>query len=605
MGRIAPQTTFKWNDRSAITPLIAADTGAPLILIAASTDKGGEDLVKISGSDFYKRYVTDQKLMYQRHGQPLLEAAALIDAGAELLFKRIVADDATMANAIVSVEVTKTVPAEEGGSEGTPTEKLTLKLKVDTIENVKTLNDIKTQATSLKSVDNENVKTFPLFVVADTGRGVSNKKFRIIPDYATYRELDFMRYNIQIIEGTKTMENIYFSLDQNVQYAGGNYGLDSVIKNTSQQIQTYTFEDNLDEFIEFVSGILEVTNEELYKTDILNGSSKSGTKNSLIKIDDDSINLSSSLGISLVSGTNGSFGNTNPTSLDEYANNLVDLFNGEATKDIFNLDKYQIDAVFDANYPDKVKRAIETLAEYRKDFMYFRDLGFVYTYEQIKAKTAEATPSIFSATYHNSYDIIDPYSKKQIPVTVTYSLAKLFVNHFITRKAFPFEGIKYGIILDDAIEGTVNYTPEILPNVNQRQELVDINVNYASYFGTQFVMETECTSQLKNTQLSWINNVLAIQEIVKMLRLYCPRSRYTFIDEDGNGNSSAFTNYKQDVQDRLNEYKTNFKELRFEYTYDETQVQNKQFYAQIYFTFKNFIESEYFDLFAINANSEE
>ena len=118
MGRIAPQTTFKWNDRSTITPLIAADTGAPLILIAASTDKGGEDLVKISGSDFYKRYVTDQKLMYQRHGQPLLEAAALIDAGAELLFKRIVADDATMANAIVSVEVTKTVPAEEGGIEG-------------------------------------------------------------------------------------------------------------------------------------------------------------------------------------------------------------------------------------------------------------------------------------------------------------------------------------------------------------------------------------------------------------------------------------------------------------------------------------------------------
>ena len=236
--------------------------------------------------------------------------------------------------------------------------------------------------------------------------------------------------------------------------------------------------------------------------------------------------------------------------------------------------------------------------------MFFRDLGFVSTYDQIKAAAATVTPSVFNAIYHNSYDIIDPYTKKQIPVTITYSLSKLFVNHFINNKANPFEGIQYGIIISDAIEGTINYLPKRLKSVDQKQALVDINVNYISYYNDTLVMETQFTSDYNYTQLSWVSNVICVQEVIKMLRVHCPKTRYTFIDADGNGDSQAFDNYKKDVDERLSDYKGNFKSLTFEYQYDETQVQNKQFYATIRFAFRDFMESEHFNLFMINTSPD-
>ena len=89
-----------------------------------------------------------------------------------------------------------------------------------------------------------------------------------------------------------------------------------------------------------------------------------------------------------------------------------------------------------------------------------------------------------------------------------------------------------------------------------------------------------------------------------MLRVHCPKTRYTFIDADGNGDSQAFDNYKKDVDERLSDYKGNFKSLTFEYQYDETQVQNKQFYATIRFAFRDFMESEHFNLFMINTSPD-
>lgn len=605
MGRIASDTTFNWIDQSQINDPAINTNQKPVILMVSTADKGDEKLNLIRGNDFYKKYVTDRKTIFENHGQALLECAALIDAGATLLYKRIVAPDALLANIIISVKITK-VPGTENPethevtppADGTP--KVVLKFQVDTVSNAKSIDDVKTFAASLSKDDSDDEKVFPLFVITDTGRGVSNKKIRLIPNYDSYRELQFMRYCIQVIENTTVLENIYFALDQSTQYGNTNYGMDNNVNRSSLQIKTHTFEENITDFVKYVASILRVDYKELYNTDVLYGASRIGRPNPEIKIDEDSINLNNALGVNLLSGSDGEeFGPDKFTS-DAYAKALIDVYNGTYDDNIYDLNKYQIDAAFDANYPDDVKKAIQVLADYRKDFFFFQDLGFVYTFDQIKLKAAQAMPSIFTALYHLSYQIEDPFSKKHIPVTCTYTLAKLFVNHFLNNKANPFEGILYGIILSDAIEGTVNYIPKKLPNIDQKQQLVDINVNYATYYNDQLVIESECTCQEKNTELSWINNVIAIQEVEKAIRVKCPKSRYTFIDADGNGDSSAFDNYKKDVEELLTNYQSNFKKLEFDYTYDETQVQNKQFYASIFFSFRDFMESEVFNLFAIN-----
>ena len=95
-----------------------------------------------------------------------------------------------------------------------------------------------------------------------------------------------------------------------------------------------------------------------------------------------------------------------------------------------------------------------------KTSVYFRDMGLnVNSIEELRIKDYENAKNRYCATYMNSYEIYDPYTKKQIPVTVTYDLTRLFVKHFINGRNRPFCGQKYEIIIpnDSYVEGTLNF----------------------------------------------------------------------------------------------------------------------------------------------------
>ena len=92
-----PGTEFTWKDLSGYSS--AADDEAiarPLLLAASSFDKGPEEIMTVYGNNFYKLF--GENMSYERHGQPAIQAANSIDAGAELLIKRIVEEEATIAN---------------------------------------------------------------------------------------------------------------------------------------------------------------------------------------------------------------------------------------------------------------------------------------------------------------------------------------------------------------------------------------------------------------------------------------------------------------------------------------------------------------------------
>ena len=77
-------------------------------------------------------------------------------------------------------------------------------------------------------------------------------------------------------------------------------------------------------------------------------------------------------------------------------------------------------------------------------------------------------------------------------------------------------------------------------------------------------MESEYTTQEDYTGFSFLNNTLAIQEIVKAIRIHCPKTRYTFMEEDD------LRKYQEDVQTLLDKYRSNFKSLTMEYMQDPT-----------------------------------
>ena len=118
-------------------------------------------------------------------------------------------------------------------------------------------------------------------------------------------------------------------------------------------------------------------------------------------------------------------------------------------------------------------------------------------------------------------------------------------------------------------------------------------MNYASYLNDVLTLETEYTSQEQYTQLSYINNILAVQEIIHDVRNKCPRFRYQFITNDD------LEDYRKNVESVIKQYSDRFKTLEFEYTQDDVMAQNKIFNASIKVTFKNFVQTEIFDIYAL------
>ena len=204
-----------------------------------------------------------------------------------------------------------------------------------------------------------------------------------------------------------------------------------------------------------------------------------------------------------------------------------------------------------------------------------------------------STKNKFCASYHNSYDIIDPYSRKQISVTIMYDFARQLVNHFIDGRCAPLAGHLHGFTFPNAIPGTINFIPKITPSYNQKEQLNDMRINYAGLFDGVLTMETLYTSQEKHTQFSYANNILAVQEVIKAIRTRCPKIRYSFMS------GADLIKYKDDVQNVINRFNGNFEEITLEYIQDATYVANKIFYAAIKVKFKNFVQTELFKVIAL------
>jgi hypothetical protein len=611
------QTKFIWDDQSDIDSIAspAEDTvDRPVFMTGFSSDKGPEEYQQLMGDKFFKLYGT--KPSFYKHGQTLIQAAKVINAGGRLFCKRIVAEDATLANIGVVAKVAKEVVQKadengnpvytDGNNETTDPVgnqpvmvqkcKITYELKTVNIAG----NSLPSMAAAFLA-DNAHQNTigeddhYPLFLIADNGRGVSNKKFRIYADTSASRPVDYVKYILKVIENGTELESMTFTINPDIIEKDSNIALQNVISSKSNQIRCRMFEDEITAFMENVAYISGVDTSEFEYSDVLFGCDLYGQSYGEIIIDS-TVQLDSITGISLVGGSNGLFGDR-PIVADTYASELVKVFNGTAGDEIYDLDNSRIDVVFDANYPAIVKREIENLTTFREDMFYFRDMGTGLTsIEEIKLANAENLRNRFCATYHNSWDVKDPYTKKQITITIMYTMCTNFVKHFLNGRARPFCGQLYEVTFPEVISGTVNFVPKNTPKVDQKQYFDDNRINYATYYSDLLTLESEYTSQERLTQLSWLHNVLMTQELIKEIRVKCPKIRYNFITGDD------LTKYKDDVQAILDRYTTKFNTIELVYTRDSAYEANKIFYAVIKVTYKDFVQTEIFKISAMRAS---
>lgn len=626
-------TIFEIIDRSHIPALPVAEAAyKPLFLCAAPTIKGRENIQVYEGKDFYTNFGSD--ISFVKYGQPLVQAARIINAGGRVLFKRIVASDALLANTTIiatvkSVEVQKT----DGNGElvyiDATTGEETLVAEGNTPVMVSTANisfssvcetpDMTVEGATPYNIDkiaslaygaNSSYTdpapdyttgvSFPLFTITDIGRGVSNKRWRITPNYTSSKSLGIMCYTLEIIENNIITEKFGFTFnpDSRDPYTNAYLDLKTVVDGKSDQIRVRIFNDATLKMYEAVSNIIgtdEFTLEELYDNDIIFGTTRKGDYISNLTYD--GIDLASSYGLTLDGGSNGVFKDSPLTAEEELNKQYLEFFNGTTTDEIYDVDTYQLDVIVDANYPDNVKRAIEALAMFREDCVAFIDMGTeIASYEEIVAYGRRLAKSRYCYATFLAYDVIDEYTNRQIRVTAMYDLAPKLVPHFSNGRNRAFAGLKFGVTLDSAIEGTVNFIPKIVPSVNQKELMDDTRINYASYYNGVLTMDTEYTTQEEYTQLSFVNNVFAIQEVIKAIRVRCPHIRYSFLDAEG------LKEYQTDVTGIIDRYVNNFMSLSFKYIEDKIMAQNKIYYAAIEVRFKNFVQTEWFKITALPSD---
>ena len=662
-----PESIFEIVD-TPVTKSEAIETvNKPVFAACFTSDKGTEKLTYVQGEEFFKMFGYPS---FVKHGQPLLQTARTIKAGAKVLVKRIVADDAWLANTTLVAFVKKNtengtceirydfVSAKaphttvEGGKlpfeytvldvdgqkvsdgKGGDLKKVIKNYRDCTIDNLSKALITGDQFNSIKG--NADEIPYPLFTITETGRGESAKSINISPNYKTNKNLKYSSYTLSVYEQNTLLETMNFSLDHDIIDNGVNKALENVVKSNSLQIQCKVYEDYIDSFYENVVETLnavdtsnKLTVSDIRQSNILFGTNKDSDNNLSDKLKvyvnnttGGTIKTLSQVRSLLDNGLNGVFGTKPINSIketdevdytgeqgNEYTKQMKEFFDGTYSNDIWDLDNYKIDVIVDANYPDEVKKEIGILADWRKDIMYFRDGGTTgltdtdSIIEKFRGESQSDPDDKYSLNYIRSmcivdypvyYDIIDEYSKKQVTVTIGYSLATLLVKHFVQGKTRPFAGQQFGNVIPEAIEGTVNFIPKNLRNVNQKEAFIYNKINYVNYYDGLLTLETLYTSQDKDTELSFLNNVIAIQEVIKGIRSRCPIIRYSYMD-----NTENLENYKKDVQDVLDNYSINFAKLEMVYLEDKTMIDNKVFYAAIQCSFKNFIQKEYFKIYPI------
>lgn len=598
----------------------AMDDSLPLFLCAFSADKGSEEITDFTYSDFKKMYGNTADFF--KYGQPLLQAHQILAAGGRVLGKRIVAEDSTLANLIIYAEVTskevnKTNANGEQlyiGTDGQETTEVTdtvattvyavIKYKSTTEENVKTLAELERKADDLRT---ESV--FPLFIIADNGRGASIKKVCIAPDYDASKRLTYMLYRISDIEGTSVVETQRFAMYPDaISTVNGNKKNMILDKRTMTQFDAEMVTDSCAAFVEKIAEITGYSVDDLYTFDVLFGKTVKQREIGLIKIDEESLDITSKYGMELKSGSNGSFKDSpfvGGVASQEWIDQTVAFFDGTFSDEIFDLDQHKIDFCVDANYPDEVKIAIVNLANFREDFFYFRDLGLdINTIADVQDKVTDATwiQTPFAGDYMSTYDVIDPFSHKQIKVTMTYGLAPLLVNHYSTNVAAPIAGEFNNFVISDYVAGTLNIIPRVTPTIDQKEILDDLKVNFVNLTSDGLIaIQSTYTSQDHNGPLSYSSNVIVTQMVIKSIRRYCPKIRFMLMDSE----ATDFGKYKTLIEDNvISRYTQHFKSIELIYTRDDEQIINKIFNASLYCYYRDFPQGEVFDVFAIEGSPD-
>jgi hypothetical protein len=220
---------------------------------------------------------------------------------------------------------------------------------------------------------------------------------------------------------------------------------------------------------------------------------------------------------------------------------LIKAYKGLIDSDITSKQIIPARFIIDANRSENVKNAMHILVtEIRDDICYYCDLGITASPEDALSK--RNTIASFSSNrifiYAQDFTIYDEWTGKDIKVTTPYFLSSMIPSCSSKYGLhMPIAGNKRGLI--DGFK-SISWSP----NETYKELLYNKKVNYVESDTRRTRFGSQLTSELRNTPLSNINNVITVIDIQNDLEVLVEDYQFEFFDNETiNSMSSTINDY--------------------------------------------------------------
>ena len=554
-----PHDTLKVKDNTIVTSTTNVNDG-PVLFMGYVSNKGEDSKIKTWAN--YEEFIAEHGEPDEAiTGQSLYYAANWLEDGGILKGIRITAKNAVVANSLLLqdikiVEVQKTNEAGDpiyvdiSGNETTIStgnsplmiKKAIFKNRIETFENPTTIKkNIKALVRSkYKANPATGEYTFPLMLMMCNGKGAYGNKYRyrITPNVARDKNTTYRNHYLEIMINENGLEdisnspiNVSFYPNARSNTKKSEYITDAITR-YDYPVSIYTAEEYWTEIVQLIQPIIEQTKKiDPTSIDIISYYDSSLTRYENIVMDNDSVDLTSLEGFSLKNGNDGDFALTNKDREDAIYERFVDLYNGEIDPSINDKKEHKFQIAIDASMPLEVKKAMVTWKGKRGDFQLILDAGIMFTLANLKSYMINDMPPDDRDIIINghSFDVDDPYTGKVMTVSQNY-LYSLFYPSFVAKYGThtPFAGLD--IPLNDVIkEGSL--TPSITEDID-KNELYKLRCNYIEKDNDTYMMATNVTSQLADSELSYFNNVTVLHEMIKDIQSLSAIFRFKRMSDD-------------------------------------------------------------------------
>ena len=485
---------------------------------------------------------------FNLHGQPYHNAHHFLSNNNEVLayVMRVTAPDAAYSHAIVVANVR---PNEVDKTFEVYYETIYLDNVLDEDELLRRTKALREDDTP----DEEGFFKYPVMFLRSSGRGVygNNFRFRMYKDTNMDEENSFLNYRLDVYEMEEYLKlkdavrgSIY---EEAVELYTSVYIQDTLNDFERGKVKLHTFQDNLqdiyDLYIKTVQPNVVVPYEQFdffygldKEMDEIEGYTVLGSD-----FNPNAISLDSVEGIVLTGGTDGKFAkprNDEERLVREAAleDEYTKAFTGKYDRKILFKRQTPQTLFFDANYPEAVKYEIINWLINRHDGYGHLDVGHINTITDALGwgeRLYNLGHICYGKTFQ-TYQVLDPFTKKRIRVTYPYFLAGYLPTHYMKAGSHIAYACADAPLLNH-VKRSVK--PDLdADDMENKEALYILRMNYLETLGENVYQRgTQSTSDIGANRNMWSdlneeNNVYTLLEYKRMLENYVNTLTYDFAE---------------------------------------------------------------------------